>query len=58
MIDSYLILSRALEEFEVSWRRKDFLVGVGGVDDQAHQLLDVGIEGEISDMDPENLERR
>ena len=42
VIDSCLILSRASEEFEISFRRQ-FLTGVERVDDQAHQLLNVGI---------------
>merc|ERR1719278_1436803 len=43
--DSYLILSRASEELETSSRRKISLFELK-VDDQAHELSDLGLEGE------------
>ena len=44
-MDSYLILTKASIEFEISSRKKVFFFGVECVDDQAHHQLDVGIEG-------------
>merc|ERR1719193_2584609 len=43
--DSYLILSRASEELETSSRRKISLFEEG-VDDQAHKLSNLSLEGE------------
>merc|ERR1719336_3792410 len=44
VIDSYMILSRASDALEMISRKKYLFVGVESVNDQAHQLLNVGIE--------------
>merc|ERR1719378_1868860 len=43
VMELYLILSRASDELETS-SLEDLFVGVEGVDDETHQLLDIGVE--------------
>merc|ERR1719272_1342934 len=45
VIELYLILSRASEELE-KLSQENFFVGVESIDDQRHQLLDIGVKRE------------
>jgi hypothetical protein len=47
--DLYLILSRASEALEINSLKENFFVGVKGVDDQTHKLLDISIESKMLD---------